>query len=119
MYYKIMNNNMLVDLLTEICWVRYLPNSKRLVITDSQSANCIMGSDKNTVYHINGRGINYLEDIMSVDIVKIKEDEYNYLATNISFQQEENKILRKEIDSLKTQLNEQSSLLQQILAKLS
>jgi hypothetical protein len=35
MFYKIMYNNMVIDLLNEVCWVRYLPNSKRLVVTDS------------------------------------------------------------------------------------
>ena len=51
MFYKVMHGNMLIDLLTEVQWVRYLPKQKRMVVTDSQSANGILGSDKNAVYH--------------------------------------------------------------------
>ena len=119
MFYKLINGNMVVDLLREIRYVRYLPRSKRWINTDGMSANGVMGANGNIIYHINKRAISYPENIISVDIVEIKEDEYNYLAANASIQQEENKILHQEIDSLKAQINEQNFLLQQILAKLS
>jgi hypothetical protein len=64
-------------------------------------ANGVMGSNGNVIYHISGRGITYPEDIVTVEVVEIGEDEYNYLAANASIQQEENKILRQEIDGLK------------------
>ena len=118
MFYKLMNGNMVTDLLREVRYVRYLPHSKRWVNTDKMVANGVMGANGNVIYHISGRGITYPEDIVTVEMVEIGEDEYNYLAANASIQQEENKILRQEIDGLKEQLNEQSLLLQQILAKL-
>lgn len=118
MFYKLMNGNMVADLLREVRYVRYLPRSKRWVNTDSLSANGIIGSNGNVIYHLNGRTIAYPESILSVDLVNIDEVEYNYLAANASIQREENEILRKEVNDLRQQLDQQNILLQQILAKL-
>ena len=118
MYYKVMNGNMVTDLLREVCYVRYLPKSKRWINTDSMSANGIMSANGDIIYHLNGRAITYPDDILSVDLVKIDETEYNYLAANASIQREENESLRREMNDLREQLDQQNILLQQILAKL-
>ena len=118
MFYKLMNGNMVVDLLREVRYVRYLPRSKRWVNTDSLSANGIIGANGDVIYHLNGRAIAYPESILSVDLINIDEVEYNYLAANASIQREENEILRKEVNDLRQQLEQQNILLQQILAKL-
>ena len=81
MYYKIMNNNMIIDLLTEARWVRYLPNSKRLIATDSQAANGIMGSDNDTVYHLFGKPYTFNKELKTVEVVKIDYNEYERLKT--------------------------------------
>lgn len=44
MLYKVIHNNMLVDLLSDVQWIRYLPRQKRVVMTDRQSANGVMGN---------------------------------------------------------------------------
>lgn len=119
MYYKVMNNNMVLDLLTEVQWVRYLPLSKRLIVTDSQSANGIMGSDHNTVYHLLGKPNTFTEELKSVTVVAIDKIEYEVLSTQQLMQQQENQEMKKEIASLKEELNMQSELLKAILEKLS
>ena len=118
MYYKLMNNDMVVDLLQEIHYVRYLPNSKRWINTDILSANGILSGDGEKVYKLNGKSCAYPEELVSVRLVKIEEAEYNTLAAQLMISQKENQSLREEINALKKQLNEQNSLLQQILAKL-
>ena len=50
--------------------------------------------------------------------VGVEESEFLALKSQMAASQAENKILRQEIDALKVQLDEQNSLLQQILAKL-
>jgi len=45
MYYKLMNNDIVIDILRKVCYVRYLSKSKRWVITDPQSAHGVRGSD--------------------------------------------------------------------------
>ena len=119
MFYKIMSNNMVVDLLTEVRWVRYLPNSKRLVGTDSQSANGIMGSDNETVYHLVGRPNTFAAEVKSVEIVRIDAKEFDSLQIQFSIQQQENTNMKKEIASLKEQISTQNDLLAAILKKLS
>lgn len=116
--YKILHNNMLIDLLTEIEWVRYLPRQKRLVKTDSQSANAIMGSDHNTAYHIAGRPYTFDGEVKTVEVIKISEEEFGRLSTEFAIVKKENEDLRSEMKSLKNQLESQSDLLTQILAKL-
>ena len=118
MFYKLTNGSMVVDLLREIHYVRYLPQSKRWINTDGLSANGIMGSNGDVIYHLHGKAISYPNDILDVELVEINEQEFNNLAANASLIQEENKMLRKEMDNLRSQLNQQNELLQQILAKL-
>ena len=105
MFYKIMYNNMVIDLLNEVRWVRYLPNSKRLVATDSQAANGVMGSDHNTVYHIFGKPYTFANEIKTVEVVKIDALEYDKLRTQFMLQKQENDAMKNEIGNLKAQLN--------------
>ena len=119
MFYKLMSNNMVIDLLKEAQWVRYLPMSKRFIGTDSQAANAIMGSDHDTVYHIVGKPYNFATDLKSVEVVKIDEIEYGRLETQFAIQRQENNNMKNEIASLKEQLNSQQDLLKAILEKLS
>lgn len=118
MFYKLINGGMVVDLLREVHYVRYLPQAKRWINTDGLSANGIIGSSGNVIYHLEGRAISFPEDILTVELVQINEQEFNNLAANASLIQEENKMLRKEMDNLRSQLDQQNILLQQILAKL-
>lgn len=119
MFYKLMSNNMVIDLLKEAQWVRYLPMSKRFIGTDSQAANAIMGSDHNTIYHVFGKPYNFVSDLKTVEVVKIDAVEYSRLETQFAIQRQENDNMRSEIASLKKQLDSQNNLLEAILAKLS
>lgn len=116
--YKIMSNNMVVDLTKKLHYVRYLKNSKRWIGTDSQSAHGIMGSDGNTVYHLQGRKCPYTQELKTVEIYEIGPEEYEALSIQFSIQRQENESLRNELKDLRKQINEQNNLLQQILAKL-
>lgn len=116
--YKLMCNNMVVDLLKEIQYVRYMKNSKRWIGTDSQSANGVMGSDGNTVYHLQGRKCVCPEELKMVEIFPIELEEYEVLANQFAIQRKENEELRNELKDLRNQLNTQNELLQKILARL-
>ena len=101
MYYKLMNNDIVVDLLKEAHYVRYLPNSKRWVNTDVLSANGILSGDGEKVYKLNGKSCAYPEELVSVRLVKIEEAEYSALAAQLMISQKENQALREEINTLK------------------
>lgn len=119
MFYKVTHNNMVVDLLTDVQYVRFLPRQKRLVKTDSQSANAVMGSDHNTVYHLCGKPYTFDDDRKSVQLVRISEEEYDRLSSEFAIARQENAQLRDEMASLKSQLGEQNDLLAKILEKLN
>ena len=109
---------MIVDLLQEVHYVRYLSKAKRWINTDSQSANGIMGSDGNTVYHLQGRKCVCPEELKMVEIFPIELEEYEALANQFAIQHKENEELRNELKNLRNQLNIQNELLQKILQKL-
>ena len=46
--YKFIYNNNVIDVVDKIKYLRYLEKSKRTVVTDSSSANCVQGSDNIT-----------------------------------------------------------------------
>ena len=118
MFYKLMNGEIVVDLLRDAQYVRYLPRAKRWVNTDALSANGVLGGDGDTVYHLLGRACSCPENLTKVQLIQIEESEFLALKSQMAASQAENKALRREIDNLREQLNEQNSLLQQILAKL-
>lgn len=118
MFYKLMNGEIVVDLLRDVQYVRYLPRAKRWVNTDALSANGILSGNGDMVYHLQGRACACPENLIQVQPIQIEEPEFLALKSQMSASQAENKILRQEIDALRMQLDEQNSLLQQILAKL-
>ena len=118
MFYKLMNGEIVVDLLRDAQYVRYLPRAKRWVNTDALSANGILSGNGDMVYHLQGRACACPDNLIKVRPIQIEESEFLALKSQMAASQAENKVLRQEIDALKEQLNEQSSLLQQILAKL-
>lgn len=118
-YYKIMNNNMVIDILKEEpCYVRYLTGAKRIIAVQKDAANGVMGSDKNTVYHLEGTINNFPNILTTVTILKIELEEYKALETQFSIYARENANLRNEINEVKKQLDRQNDILQQILFKL-
>ena len=116
--YKVMENNMVIDLLPSISYIRFLPKQKRAVLTDSQTANGIIASDGNIFYHLCGRPNTFINNEKSVTIVEIGEEEYNILQNQQAMRDKENADLRNKINSLEEQIAKQNLLLEQLLAKL-
>lgn len=116
--YKLMNGDLVVDILREVRYVRYLPRSKRWVGTDSQSAHGVMSADGSRIYLLYGRAHACPDELTSVMMVEISKAEYESLAMQLASQTREAEELREEIGVLKSQIAEQSSMLQAILAKL-
>lgn len=80
--YKLLYNNITIDVIDIPVYCTYLPNGRKLR-TDKMSANCILSSDSSTVYHIAGTP-EMPSDYKTVEIVQIDLDEYNYLQSQIS-----------------------------------
>ena len=118
MFYKLMSNDIVIDLLKEVRYVRYLPKAKRWIMTDPSSAHGVMGSDYETIYYLEDRISTKDSNNIQVHVETISENEYYRLAEVIILRKKENEALYNEINNLKAQLNEQNTLLQQILSKL-
>lgn len=119
MYYKLMSNDIVIDLLNKVQYVRYLPKSKRWVATDKQSAHGVIGSNQNVIYHIQGTSCPCEEPLEHVIIMEITEEEYKHFAEETALRLKEKEELTNRINSLEKALNKQTSLLEALLAKLS
>ena len=77
--YKVIYDGIVIDVLDTIRYGKYLTKSKRTVLTDPGSANCIFGSNDKDRYHL--RGVPYPEgcSLKTVTVVEIDEAEYNDL----------------------------------------
>ena len=80
--YKILYNNVTIDVLKKPVYCKYL-NSGRKLRTDKTSANCIVSSDGSQVYHIVGTP-SLPEGYKSVEIIPIEKEEYDYLCSLIT-----------------------------------
>lgn len=117
MFYKLMSNGIVVDLLREICYVRYLPKTKRWIGTEGLSAHGILGSDKNTIYHLDGRSCPCETLHPQVIIEQISEEEYNKFSNEIALRKKENEQLINRIDALEATLAYQNTLIEKLLQK--
>lgn len=84
MFYKIVLDNIVVDVVKNIRYIRYLSNSRRIVPTDKSSAHGVCGSDNRTYYALQGRVVPAEKQHWPVVTVsKISEQDYNYYKTKL------------------------------------
>ena len=81
--YKVIHNNIVIDVLKSIKYLRYLPKSKRVVSTDRTSAHCILASDGKQRYHVQCMPYPDGSDYKTVTLVKIEQKEYDELSALI------------------------------------
>ena len=81
--YKILYKNMIIDVVDNIRYAKYLSNCNRTVITNKTCANCIIGSNNKDRYHLKGMPYPDGCDFKTVSAIKIDEKEYNDLQNKI------------------------------------
>lgn len=81
--YKIIYNNLTIDVMRKLVFCKYLQRSGRTMLTDETSANCIVSSNGSEVYHISGTPL-MPEGYKSVMIVPIDKEEYEYLTSLVA-----------------------------------
>lgn len=77
--FKVIHNNVVVDIIKNPTYVRYLTKSEKFVNTDKTSANGVRSSDKNTVYILKGNSCPSGKNLLVVDLLRITEAEYKHL----------------------------------------
>ena len=51
MYYKVIKNDKIIDVLDKLVFLKYQPKHKIMVLCDENEAQAILSSDKNTIWH--------------------------------------------------------------------
>ena len=78
--YKIIYENMIIDVIKKPKYCKYLQRANRTLLCDKTSANCIVSSDGSQVYHLFGT-LGMPSSYKSVKMVEINKDEYDYLCS--------------------------------------
>lgn len=81
MYYKVMKDNKVIDVLDNLIYLKWQDKHKIMVLCDENEAQAILSSDKNTIWHertlYNVPTTELYFD--TVDLVEIDEYEYKQL----------------------------------------
>lgn len=76
MFYKVMKNNKVIDVLDNLIYLKWEPKHRVMVLTDENDAQAIMSSSKNTIWHVKGF---YKVPVDGYDTVELTEiDKYEY-----------------------------------------
>lgn len=81
MYYKVLKNNKVIDVLDNLIYLKWEPKHKIMVLSDENEAQAILSSDKNTIWHEKSLYKVPVEEpkFDTVEIVEIDEYEYKQL----------------------------------------
>ena len=79
MYYKVIKNNKVIDVLDNLIYLKWEPKHKIMVLSDENEAQAILSSDKNTIWHERTLYNVPVDGYDCVDVEEIDEFEYKQL----------------------------------------
>lgn len=79
MYYKVLKNNKVIDVLDKLVFLKYQPKHKIMVLCDENEAQAILSSDQNTIWHESTLYKIPVDGYDEVTIEKIDQFEYKQL----------------------------------------
>ena len=79
MFYKVLKNNKVIDVLDHLTYLKWQSKNKIMLLSDLDGAQAILGSDGNTVWHVEGFYDLPVEGYDTVGLVEIDEYEYKQL----------------------------------------
>lgn len=79
MYYKVIKNNKVIDVLDNLIYLKWQPKHKIMVLSDENEAQAILSSDKNTIWHERTLYKVPVDGFDTVDLIEIDEYEYKQL----------------------------------------
>lgn len=81
MYYKVIKDNKVIDVLDCLIYLKWQPKHKIMVLSDLKNAQAILSSDKNTVWHERTLYDVPVDGYDTVDLVEIDQYEYKQLKS--------------------------------------
>ena len=79
MFYKLIKNNKVVDVLDHLTYLKWQLKNKIMVLCGEGEAQAILGSDGNTIWHVEGFYDLLVSGYETVKLVEIDEFEYKQL----------------------------------------
>ena len=79
MYYKVLKNNKVIDVLDNLVYLKWEPKHKIMVLSCEDEAQAILSSDKNSIWHERTLYKIPAEGYDEVEVVEINEYEYKQL----------------------------------------
>ena len=79
MYYKVLKNNKVIDVLDRLVYVKYQKKHNIMVLCNKSEAQAIVSSDEKSVWHVNGLYKIPVEGYDTVELVPIDVYEYEQL----------------------------------------
>lgn len=79
MYYKVLKNNKVIDVLDSLIYLKWQPKHKIMVLSDENEAQAILASDGNTIWHERTLYNVPVSGYDTVELVEIDKYEYNQL----------------------------------------
>lgn len=79
MYYKVLKDNKVIDVLDHLTYLKWQPKNKIMLLSDLDEAQAILGSDNNTVWHVEGFYDLPVSGYETVEILPIGKFEYEQL----------------------------------------
>lgn len=79
MYYKVIKNNKVIDVLDNLTYLKWQPKHKTMILSDENDAQAILSSDKNTIWHERTLYKVPVDGYDTVDLVEIDKYEYEQL----------------------------------------
>lgn len=79
MFYKVLKNNKVVDVLDHLTYLKWQKKNKIMLLSDEGEAQAILGSDGNTIWHVEGFYDLPVEGYETVSLIEINSFEYKQL----------------------------------------
>lgn len=79
MYYKVIKNNKVIDVLDNLTYLKWQDKHKTMVLSDENEAQAILSSDKNTIWHEKTLYNIPVNGFDTVELIEIDEYEYKQL----------------------------------------
>lgn len=79
MFYKVLKNNKVIDVLDHLTYLKWQERNKIMLLSDLDEAQAILGSDGNTIWHVEGLYDLPVSGYETVKLVEIDEYEFKQL----------------------------------------
>lgn len=79
MFYKVLKNNRVIDILSKLIYLKYQPRHKIMIICNEDDAQAILSSDGNYIWHVPELYNIPVDGYDTVELVEIDQYEYDEL----------------------------------------